>query len=125
MEFYRFDKETGRRISKYDSDFLMSRIIQTANGAHIGCMYLEADGIIGYHEAVSPQILLIIAGEGEVRGEDNEYFKVKAGDAVFWQKDEWHETKTTNGLTGIVIESEDMKPSSFMTGSLNIPRSCD
>ncbi|CAH1194223.1 hypothetical protein PAECIP111892_01478 [Paenibacillus auburnensis] len=125
MEFYRFDKERGRRITKFDSDFLMSPIIQTAQGAHIGCMYLEADGLIGYHQAVSPQILLIIAGEGEVRGEANEYFKVEAGDAVFWQKDEWHETKTTNGLTGIVIESEDMKPSFLMTGSLKIPRSCN
>lgn len=115
MEFYRFDKEIGKRISKFNSDFIISRIIQTEKAAHIGCMYLKEKGIMGYHQAVVPQILLIMAGEGYVRGEKNEYFKVEAGDAVFWEKDEWHETKTTNGLTAIVIESEELTPSSFMT----------
>jgi quercetin dioxygenase-like cupin family protein len=93
----------------------MSRIIQTEKVANIGCMHLEANGIIGYHQAVVPQIILIMVGEGYVRGEKNEYFKVEAGDAVFWEKDEWHETKTINGLTAIVIESEELNPSSFMT----------
>ena len=44
-----------------------------------------------------------------------EYFKVEAGDAVFWEIDEWHETKTDVGLTAIVIESEELNPASFMT----------
>jgi quercetin dioxygenase-like cupin family protein len=44
-------------------------------------------------------------GEGYVRGEKEEYIKVQSGDAVFWEKDEWHETKIGTGLTAIVIES--------------------
>jgi mannose-6-phosphate isomerase-like protein (cupin superfamily) len=115
MELYRFDKEMGKAISKFDSDFMMSRIIQTEMATHIGCMYLEVDGVIGYHQAVTPQILLIVAGEGEVRGEKDEYFKVQAGDAVFWEKDEWHETRTKKGLTAIVIENEELSPSLYMT----------
>jgi hypothetical protein len=86
MEFYRFDKKTGKRISKFNSDFIMSRIIQTEKAVHIGCMYLEADGIIGYHQAVVPQIILIMVGEGYVRGEKNEYFIVQAGDLFFGVK---------------------------------------
>jgi hypothetical protein len=39
---------------------------------------------------------------------------VQAGDAVFWQKGEWHETITSHGLTAMVIESEDISPSLFM-----------
>lgn len=115
MEFYRFDKETGKKISKFNSDFVMSRIIQTEKVTNIGCMHLEAGSVIGYHQAVVPQILLIMVGEGYVRGEKDEYFKVQAGDAVFWKKDEWHETKTNIGLTAIVIESEELTPSSYMT----------
>ncbi|USG64902.1 cupin [Brevibacillus ruminantium] len=115
MEIYRFDKEIGKKITKFDSDFIMSRIVRTEKATHIGCMYLEANGIIGYHQAVSPQLLLIMAGEGAVRGESDDYHKVQAGDAVFWEKDEWHETKTSEGLTAIVIESEDLSPSAFMT----------
>jgi len=115
MEIYKFNKETGKRISKFDSDFVMSRIIQTEKPTHIGCMYLEENGIIGYHQAVVPQLLLILNGEGAVCGETKEYVRVQSGDAVFWKKDEWHETKTDTGLTAIVIESEELNPVSFMS----------
>ncbi|MCC9623768.1 hypothetical protein LPB41_18985 [Thalassospira sp. MA62] len=115
VRFYKFDKETGKRITKFNSDFVMSRIIQTEKGSNIGCMHLEQGGVIGYHQAVVSQLLLIMVGEGYVRGEKDEYFKVRAGDAVFWTKDEWHETKTDGGLTAIVIESEELDPSVYMT----------
>ncbi|WP_066060003.1 cupin domain-containing protein [Robertmurraya korlensis] len=114
MEFYRFDKGSGKNILQFNSDFTMSRILNTENTAHIGCMYLEENGVIGYHQAVSPQLLLIMNGEGYVRGDKEEYIKVQSGDAVFWEKDEWHETKTDTGLTAIVIESQELNPSKFM-----------
>ena len=68
---------------------------------------------MGYHQAVVLQLLL--NGEGNVRNEVDEYFKVESGDAVFWEKDEWHETKTHVGLTAIVIESEELNPALFMS----------
>lgn len=115
MRIFKFSKEeVGKKISQYNSDFTMSRIIQTEKVTNIGCMYLEENGIIGYHQAVVPQLLLIMNGEGFVRGESEEYFKVQPGDAVFWEKDEWHETKTDKGLTAIVIESEELNPERFM-----------
>lgn len=114
MEFYQFDKDSGKHISKFNSNFIMSRIIQTDKATHIGCMHLDENGMIGYHQAVVSQLLLIMHGEGYVRGEKEEYYKVQAGDAVFWEKDEWHETKTSTGLTAIVIEGEGLNPSLFM-----------
>ncbi len=54
----------------------MSRIINTDASASIGCMYLEENGIIGYHQAVVPQLLLILDGD-----------KVQTGDAIFGEKD--------------------------------------
>lgn len=113
MEFYQFNKDSGKKISKFNSDFVMSRIVQTVKATHVGCMYLQENGVIGYHQAVVPQLLLVMNGEGYVRGDKEEYFKVQSGDAVFWEKDEWHETKTETGLTAIVIESEELSPSSF------------
>lgn len=53
-----------------------------------------------------PQLLLILNGEGYERNETSEYYKVVSGDAVFWEKDEWHETKSRERLTAIVIESK-------------------
>ncbi|WP_408009901.1 cupin [Pseudalkalibacillus sp. A8] len=114
MELFQFNKEVGKKITKFDSDFIMSRIIQTEKPAHIGCMHLDKNGIIGHHQAVVPQILLILNGGGYVKGAEEEYLKVKSGDAVFWEKDEWHETKTDTGLTAIVIESEELEPSVIM-----------
>ena len=72
----------------------MSRIVRTEKPIHIGCMYLETNGVVGYHDAVIPQLLLVISGEGWVRGEDEFKVKVKTGDAVFWKKGEGHETTT-------------------------------
>ena len=114
MEFYRFNKESGKTITQFNSNFVMSRILQTEKGVHIGCMYLEKNGIVGFHQAVVPQLLLVLNGEGYVRNEKEEYYKIQPGDAVFWEKDEWHETKTETGLTAIVIESEALNPSSYM-----------
>ncbi|MEI4770863.1 cupin [Psychrobacillus sp. FJAT-51614] len=117
MEFYTFSKDKGIKISNFNSNFIMSRIIQMQKEVQIGCIYLEEDGIIGYHQAVVPQLLLILNGEGYVRNEE-EYFKVIPGDAVFWKKDEWHETKSEIGLTAIVIESEELNPALFMSHKL-------
>ena len=114
MEFYKFSKDSGKKISHFNSNFIMSRVIQTDKATNIGCMHLEENGVIGYHQAVVPQLLLVIAGEGYVRNDKDEYFKVQSGDAVFWEKDEWHETKSEKGLTAIVIESAELNPSLFM-----------
>lgn len=114
MEIYSFRKEYGKRITTFNSDFFMSRIIQTDKKTSIGYMYLEENGIIGYHQAVVPQLLLILSGEGYVCNDRLIRHKVETGDAVFWEKGEWHETKTHKGLTAIVIESEELNPSLYM-----------
>ncbi|HLR51669.1 MAG TPA: AraC family ligand binding domain-containing protein [Candidatus Avamphibacillus sp.] len=115
MELYKFGKEEGVQVSKFNSDFVMSRIIQTDKPTNIGCMHLDENGIVGYHQAIVSQLLLILNGEGYVRGKEEEYYKVQPGDAVFWGKDEWHETKSDKGLTAIVIEGVELNPSEFMT----------
>lgn len=71
--------------------------------------------MVGYHQAVVPQLLLIVEGEGFVRGETDDYINVQRGEAVFWNQGEWHETKTDTGLTAIVIESEELDTSSLVS----------
>ena len=113
MEFYKFDRNSGKKVEHFQSDFIFSPIAQIQKAAKISCMYLERNGVIGYHQATVPQLLLVVNGEGFVRNEKQEYIKVQVGDAVFWLKDEWHETKTATGLTAIVIESEVLDPAYF------------
>lgn len=114
MKLYRFDNEIGKKVTHFNSNFIMSRIIKTDKAAHINCMHLDVDGIIGFHKAVVPQLLLIVTGEGWVRSDDTAEISVKAGDAIYWEKGEGHETFTNTGLTAIVIESEELNPSDFM-----------
>ena len=106
MKVYNYSRTRGKEITKFGSHFVMSRITQTEESVHIGAMYLDEGGVIGYHQAVTPQLLIIVNGEGFVRGEGEDLVKVKKGDAVFWNKDEWHETTTEKGLTAIAIEGE-------------------
>ncbi|CAM5721649.1 hypothetical protein SAFG77S_10485 [Streptomyces afghaniensis] len=77
MKIFRFNKESGKQITQFNSCFIMNRILETKKEAYIGCMYLEENGIIGLHQAVIPQLLLIVSGIGYVRGEKNEGFKLE------------------------------------------------
>nr|WP_272880028.1 cupin [Sulfoacidibacillus ferrooxidans] len=109
-----FGQEIGKSITHFDSNFIMSQVLLTDKAAHIGCMHLESNGIIGFHQALSPQLLLVVNGQGWVRCDSEEKVHVVIGDAVFWNKGEWHETQTETGLTAIVIESDELNPSLFM-----------
>lgn len=123
MKFYRFDQEVGKGIAHFNSDFIMSRIVETEKPTQIGCMHLEPKGIVGFHQAVVSQLMLIVGGEGWVRGDAAEKYFVKSGDAVYWEKGEGHETATNTGLTAIVIESEELNPSNLMPFKASEPLS--
>ena len=118
MEFYSFAKQHGRNITQYDSNFIISRLAITETRAAISCLYLEENGIIGYHEATVNQILYVVQGECDVCNEQKQYKTLRAGDVVFWEKGEFHETKTTTGVTAIVIEGEALSPK-YLTKSEN------
>jgi len=104
VKIYTLSNQAGKNITHFDSDFVLTRLVQTDGPVHMNVMNLEENGIIGYHEAAVPQLLMIIEGEGWVRTATDEKTLVKKGDLVFWKKGEWHETSTKEGLTAIVIE---------------------
>ncbi len=114
MQIFRFGNESGKQITHFDSDFILSRILITDEPAHIGCMHLGSHGVVGLHQATSPQLLLVVDGQGWVRGDSNQETLVSNGDAVFWEHGEWHQTRTETGLTAIVIESDTLAPERFM-----------
>ena len=101
---FRFDAELGRHITRFDSDFTMSRLFHSAE-LHVGCMRLEPGGLIGMHPAATPQLLAVVQGEGWIRSEDGTTTPISAGGAVFWSQGEMHETGTDTGLVAIVVET--------------------
>jgi quercetin dioxygenase-like cupin family protein len=74
------------------------------------CFYLGEEGRIGYHQATIPQLLLVVQGEGWVRDETSGRIPLTAGQAAFWEKEEWHEAGTSRGLTALVVECEALIP---------------
>ncbi|MBI5293439.1 MAG: cupin [Chloroflexi bacterium] len=114
MRIIRFDAEVGKGIDRYGSaNVSRSRIAQLIADADISCMHFNPQGVIGFHQAVTPQLLLVVAGSGWARGDSNERVPVSAGQAALWDKDEWHESGSESGMTAIVIEG----------ASVNLPES--
>jgi hypothetical protein len=66
MIIYRFDKEVGKQVTHFESSFIMTKISKLDQPVQIGCMHLEEGGLIGFHQATVPQLLLIVEGEGWV-----------------------------------------------------------
>jgi quercetin dioxygenase-like cupin family protein len=66
-------------------------------------------GRIARHPASHPQILAILDGSGKVSGASGVVEAIEAGEAVFWQTGEEHETKTDDGLTALIIEGDGLE----------------
>ena len=115
MQLFRFDPNVGRNIDAYGSrQAMLSPIGQVDGKITVVCFYLQAGGVIGYHPAAMPQLFMVVQGEGEVRGEEEQWVAIQAGQAAFWQAGEGHETTTENGLVAIVIEGEGLEPGRWM-----------
>jgi len=115
MNIFRFDPEVGKNIDHYSSSgFIISKVAHLPAEAIINCAYLGSGGVIGYHQAAVSQLFLVVHGKGWVRGESAEKYLIKAGQAAFWEKGEWHESGTKTGMTAIIIEGENINPTNLM-----------
>jgi quercetin dioxygenase-like cupin family protein len=66
-------------------------------------------GRIARHPASYPQVLAVLDGSGNVSGASGVDEPIEAGEAVFWQAGEEHETKTADGLTALIIEGDGLE----------------
>jgi mannose-6-phosphate isomerase-like protein (cupin superfamily) len=58
------------------------------------------------HPSTLPQILAVLDGSGAVSGADGTEEPIEAGEAVFWDEGEEHETKSAHGLTALILEGQ-------------------
>ena len=115
MKIFRFDREVGKTIFQYNSaGFLISRVVELFGEAVVNCAYLEAKGVIGFHQAADAQLFLVVQGEGWVSGASREKIPIKTSQAAFWEKGEFHESGTDVGMIGIIIEGTDLDPAKRM-----------
>ncbi len=115
MKIFRFDADIGQPVRGFGShDVSLSRILRTTNDVQIGCFYGQPGGVIALHQAVGPQLLLVVQGQGWIRGKDEPRTPVHAGQTVYWKDGEWHETGSESGMTAIVVEGPELEPERFM-----------
>lgn len=92
-------------------------------GSAVNLMRLAPGGRIARHPAVLPQLLAVLAGSGWVRGAEDVWTPITAGQGAFWQSGEQHETWTTTGLTALVVEAERSDPRSLLAAAASAPPS--
>lgn len=115
MQFYRFDREMRRDIQAFDSKNVgITPIIRKEGFTSAGCMHFDAGSVLGMHEAVGPQLFLVVDGEGWVRVEGEDKVPVSKGTACFWTAGENHESGSETGMAAIIIEGPDLNPEQYL-----------
>lgn len=111
MTLYNFEPLPGMSVTRYDSHNLSIRpLLRVERKTMLHCIVLAAKGLVGYHQTVSNQLFMVVAGSGWVRGESDQEHPISVGQVAFWQAGEWHAARTDRGLTAIVIEGSDVSP---------------
>src|SRR5262249_32740729 len=89
--------------------------IQRMSGQiQIGSFHLGPQGRVGYHQAVGPQLFLVMQGSGWVRDETSERIPISAGTAAYWTDGEGHESGSESGMIVIVLEGETLDPRQYL-----------
>lgn len=112
MRRFRFGLETGRPLDEFGSRAaIITRLARSqAADLRLHCVYLAAGGLIGRHPASGPQLLCVLAGAGQVCGQDEVWQALAAGQAAFWEAGEWHATRSAAGLTALIAEGAGLEP---------------
>jgi quercetin dioxygenase-like cupin family protein len=114
MRIFGFGADRGRPIEAYGSEGVtlapLTQPLARGGSLQAACFRLESGGCIGRHPATVAQLLAVVDGSGFVSGADGDEQAIGAGEAVFWEAGEEHETRTEAGLTGIVIEASQLEP---------------
>lgn len=71
---------------------------------------LDPGGCLAMHPAGSPQLFLVVEGEGTVATEYAPPEPVAAGSAVWWDAGELHETRSETGLVALVVQADELEP---------------
>jgi hypothetical protein len=111
LRIFSFAKETGKAITHFNSQqAFFSKMLRHDKPIHIGCIHVEANGVVGSHPATIHQLFLVVNGRGWVVGEEGVKYDIGPGMAAFWEPEEIHESGSDEGMTAIVIEGEDLVP---------------
>ena len=115
MRIYRFDPEVGKEDDQFGSlKAIIARVVQMDDEAKINAIYLQPNKSMSHQQAMTQQLFLIVKGNGWVRSKSDKILAITEGQAMLWEKDEWHESGTENGMTAVIIETVNIQPAELM-----------
>jgi len=94
----------GRAVTAHGSRGLTATPFVQAPAVGVTVLELAAGGEIGRHAAPSEQLLVVLAGDGQVSGADGAWQPVTAGQAVLWSTGEEHATRAAAAMLVLVVE---------------------
>jgi quercetin dioxygenase-like cupin family protein len=97
-----------RPITEFGSERASVTHIARGEDVDVVRIEIEAGGRLGMHLAGSPQLLIVVKGEGTVVADGGTPARVAAGTSVWWRKGELHETRSETGLTAIVVQASSL-----------------
>lgn len=132
MKIYHFGKDMGQEIKAFDSkNLIITGMIDATDKIRMGCMHVDAGGIVGYHQASVSQLFAVVTGEGVVKGKEDKEYRIKAGYAAYWEEGEWHETRTEGTdrdcyrRSGVEYKDEGGRMAGTLWSELNLIRYLD
>jgi quercetin dioxygenase-like cupin family protein len=114
MKVFRFP---AMDIGRFGSRFSMTHILRIDSGVQAGWAQLPPGGLIGRHRAAGNQLLLVVAGQARVSGDDDAPRTVCAGEGAYWTQGEEHETSSKDGMMAFVLEGPGVDPANFLPGA--------
>jgi quercetin dioxygenase-like cupin family protein len=108
VEFLDLPAHPGRPVDAFGSTGFTALGVLRGGSTAVTLLRVAAGGEIGPHPAVSDQLLVVLAGRGEVRSGDGPWQEIAAGQAVLWRDGEDHATRAVDDLTALGVEAPDL-----------------
>ena len=110
MRIFDCSEAGGRGITRYGSEgATYAGLVSIRGEAALGVIRLAAPGRLGRHVAPMRQLMVVIAGSGQVSGADGNPVDVASGTGVLWEGGEDHETSTAGGMTVLILEADQLE----------------
>lgn len=92
-------------VTRFASEHAAAAPVAAGEHAVVTLLDLGPGGRLGRHPAAVDQLLVVVAGSGDVTDASGQRVHLAAGMAVLWHAGEEHETTTETGITAVVVES--------------------
>lgn len=110
MQTFNVGRDVATLIDRYASvGAAQVKLGRSTDEARLNVVYLDAGGVLGKHEAPTPQLFIVVDGSAWVSSDDGEQREVNAGMVILWSKGELHASGTATGTTAGIVQAPELE----------------